>query len=68
MYKRPDFKFKQGDIVRVKKTGHIRIVVKTDWQDYYVEDRPIRIVETERVHLLSKMGLDIIHASDVELA
>ena len=45
----------------------IGIVVKSDWIDYYVEGRPIKIVETERVHLSNNGGLDIIHACDVEL-
>ena len=67
MFKRPPFKFKKGDVVKVKKTGNIGIVVKSEWMDYYVEGRPIKIVETERVHLSNNRGLDVIHASDVEL-
>ena len=67
MFKRPSFKFEKGDVVRVKKSGNIGIVVKSDWMDYYVEGRPIKIVETERVHLSSNRGIDMIHASDIEL-
>ena len=67
MFKRRPFKFEKGDIVRIKKSGDIGIVIKSDWQDYYVEGRPIKIVETERVHLSSNGGLDIIHVCDVEL-
>ena len=67
MFKRPQFKFEKGDVVRVKKTGDIGIVVKSDWMDYYVEGRPIKIVETERIHMSSNGGLDIVHACDVEL-
>ena len=65
---RPQFKFKLGDVVKIKKSGDIGIVVKSDWMDYYTEGRPIKTVETERVHLSSNRGLDIIHASDIELA
>lgn len=67
MFKRPSFTFKTGDVVKVKESGSIGIVVKSDWMDYYVEGRPIKIVETERVHLSSNRGLNIIHASDIEL-
>ena len=64
---RPQFKFKLGDVVKIKKSGDIGIVVKSDWMDYYTEGRPIKTVETERVHLSSNRGVDIIHASDLEL-
>ena len=67
MFKRQPFKFEKGDVVRIKKSGNIGMVVKSDWMDYYVEGRPIKIVETERVHLTSNGGISIIHASDVEL-
>ena len=67
MFRRPAFRFKQGDVVKIKDSDIIGIVVKSDWMDYYTEGRPIKIVETERVHLSSNRGLDIIHASDVEL-
>ena len=67
MYKRPPFKFKKGDVVKIKKSGNIGIVVKSEWLDCYVEARPIKIVETERVYLSSNRGLDFIHASDIEL-
>ena len=68
MFRRPPFTFKIGDVVKIKKSGDIGIVVESDWMDYYTEGRPIKTVETERVHLSSNRGLDIIHASDVELA
>ena len=64
---RPPFKFKLGDVVKIKKSGDIGIVVKSVWMDYYTEGRPIKTVETESVHLSSNRGLDIIHASDIEL-
>ena len=67
MFKRPPFKFKKGDVVKNKKSGTIGIVVKSEWMDYYTEGRPIKIVETERVHLSSNRGIDMIHASDIEL-
>ena len=54
---RPQFKFKQGDVVRIKESGKLGIVVKSDWMDYYVEARPIKTIETERVHLSSNRDL-----------
>tara|TARA_B100000686_G_C16179888_1_gene660442 strand:- start:2 stop:208 length:207 start_codon:yes stop_codon:yes gene_type:complete len=67
MFKRPPFKFEKGDVVKIKDSGIIGIVVKSEWMDYYTEGRPIKIVETERVHLSSNRGIDMIHASDIEL-
>jgi hypothetical protein len=64
---RPQFKFKLGDIVKIKKSGDIGIVVKSIWTDYYTEGRPIKMVETERVHLSSNRGLDIINANEIEI-
>ena len=64
---RPKPKYKKGDIVKIIDDNLVGIVIKSEWVDYYVEGRPIKTIEEERVHISNDQGLNIISANKITL-